>query len=587
MSCQAVDQNNIRVSYSVTNANHAYLFRGTTAIISIGSGTKSNTVNVSNLSPNTSYTFRLRDGSSSLSPLLASATCRTQSAPTAPSASGTLSCQAVDQNNIRVSYSVTNATNASLFRGTSRIVAIGSGTKSNTVNVSNLSPNTSYTFRLRNGTSSTSPLLASATCRTQDKPDDPEPPQPPPPPQPPCPPCPHPPCPPCPQPPVHPCPTCPDPVHGVCGTRAQNYSYYQTNWPSGTTFCSVGTPSPTSPSFPNRGGSTTWHCLGKDGGSHAVCTATRDQKEDPDPDPSGNIECYSESENSITLIYSYSNGSDVSLFRKREGSSQTRIQTWYESFRTNRLFVDAGLREDTKYTYYLRNGTSVNSTLLGHAVCTTRKKEKEGVLTITKTVRNITRNSNWGNSVIASPGDQISFLITVRANSGKVENVSVKDILPEKIGSITNLRLNGASISGNILSGINIGDVPTDAPQVITFDARLYSEDQFGSGWTNLINRAQVFSKGVYQGEDTAEIYVSRGVVAGATTVPTGITNNKLIDFVLLPLLLTLIIWFFFKKHFVALSGWLERKRIDAVDFKAKRNLEKLTSQIKIKEKFN
>ncbi len=276
----------------------------------------------------------------------------------------------------------------------------------------------------------------------------------------------------------------------------------------------------------------------------------------------------------------------MSLFRRKSGVSEKRIQTWYDLHRINRLFIDRGLSSGTTYTNYLRNGTSVNSELLGRAVCETKPEKEVGDLTILKTARNETRDSAWGNSVTAAPGDNISFLITIKATNGDVEDVSVRDVLPEKMRNPRNLKVNGLSVSGDITSELSLGDVSVGEPQVITFNAQLFGEDSFGAGWTNLVNRAYVLSKGAQEAEDTAEIYVSKGVVAGAATrIPAGITNNKLIDFVLLPLLATLIIWLLFKKHFIALSGWIERKKFDAVDFKAKKNLEKVTSRIKMNEK--
>lgn len=58
----------------------------------------------------------------------------------------------------------------------------------------------------------------------------------------------------------------------VCGTRHTTYPSTTTNWPSGSSYCSVGTNS-SSPSFPTAGSSVSWNCL--NGGATASCTATR------------------------------------------------------------------------------------------------------------------------------------------------------------------------------------------------------------------------------------------------------------------------------------------------------------------------
>jgi len=65
------------------------------------------------------------------------------------------------------------------------------------------------------------------------------------------------------------------PVNGACGTANKTYAYGATNYGTDT-FCSSGTANPTSPAFPAQGGSTTWTCTGKNGGTSASCTAKRE-----------------------------------------------------------------------------------------------------------------------------------------------------------------------------------------------------------------------------------------------------------------------------------------------------------------------
>lgn len=63
------------------------------------------------------------------------------------------------------------------------------------------------------------------------------------------------------------------PVNGVCGPAATTYVYSATAF-SGA-LCTTGTVSPASPAFPAAGGSTTWSCLGANGGSSYNCVAAR------------------------------------------------------------------------------------------------------------------------------------------------------------------------------------------------------------------------------------------------------------------------------------------------------------------------
>jgi hypothetical protein len=65
----------------------------------------------------------------------------------------------------------------------------------------------------------------------------------------------------------------PAPVAGVCGAAATAYSYSASVY-SGA-LCSTGTASPASPAFPAVGSSSSWSCLGTNGGSSPSCTASR------------------------------------------------------------------------------------------------------------------------------------------------------------------------------------------------------------------------------------------------------------------------------------------------------------------------
>lgn len=66
-------------------------------------------------------------------------------------------------------------------------------------------------------------------------------------------------------------------INGSCGTNTNTAAtaYESTKTSYTGTFCSSGTVSPVSPSFPNPGGSAGWSCLGSGGGSTASCAAYR------------------------------------------------------------------------------------------------------------------------------------------------------------------------------------------------------------------------------------------------------------------------------------------------------------------------
>jgi hypothetical protein len=83
-----------------------------------------------------------------------------------PSASGTLACSSATSSSITLGYSYNNGSSVSLFRGSTLLTTFGSGNGSGNYTDTGLSSNTSYTYYLRNGSSSSSPLLAHTSCST-------------------------------------------------------------------------------------------------------------------------------------------------------------------------------------------------------------------------------------------------------------------------------------------------------------------------------------------------------------------------------------------------------------------------------------
>ncbi len=80
-------------------------------------------------------------------------------------ASGSLSCYSVTASSITVYYSFSNGSNVSLFSGGGLVTTFGSGSSSGYYTMYTY-PGSTYYLYLRNGTSSSSTLLASTTCTT-------------------------------------------------------------------------------------------------------------------------------------------------------------------------------------------------------------------------------------------------------------------------------------------------------------------------------------------------------------------------------------------------------------------------------------
>ncbi len=355
---------------------------------------------------------------------------------------GELSCYSSTENSVRLDYSFEEGDNVSLFRGNTRIETWIQSNRSGRITDTGLSPDTSYTYYLRNGKHTSSTLLDKVICKTKD-----------------------------------------------------------------------------------------------------------------DEDPYGELSCYSFTENSIRLSYSFEEGDNVSLFR-----GNTRLETWTQSNRSGRI-TDTGLSPDTSYTYYLRNGRFTSSERLARAVCRTSYEEKEEELTVTKRVKSVDRDTVYSTSLNASPGELLNYSIRVTARDGKAEDVFVKDTLPTHLTYAGNLRVDGTRVSGNIGNGIYIGDISAGEYKTVTFDVRIASRDSFLIGTTSMTNVARATS-----GNDSttgkATVHVKRTDPVGPPTeVPTGITGNTVLDYIVLPLLLTMLIFILFRKQFVALTKRLEEAR--------------------------
>jgi len=130
-----------------------------------GSGTKKFT----GLKPSTNYTFYCYDYKNSTTYReldRKSATTKSEPPPPPPSPKGTLNASTKSHTEITLNYSYSDGTNVSLFRGSTLLQTFGSGSSSGVYNDSGLTPETSYIYYLRNGTSVSSTLLASATAIT-------------------------------------------------------------------------------------------------------------------------------------------------------------------------------------------------------------------------------------------------------------------------------------------------------------------------------------------------------------------------------------------------------------------------------------
>ena len=424
-----------------------------------------------------------------------------------------LSCSSSTSSSITLRYSYSNATNPTIYRNGSKVAGFPSGSNSGTYTNRGLSAGTSYTYTFRSGNTT-----KTATCRTSS---------------------------------VSTTKTIPSTTQIVPKTTYPTYTYTPTYAASApVTVWKPWYPEYT-PTYAASAPVTDW----KPWYPEYTPTYT------PTPVqliPAGSIRCTAETKNSITLSYNLENGNTAAVFR-----GDDRIYAIGSGTRSG-SFIESGLAPGTTYEFYLRNGLFAYSDQLSRVVCRTKDQsvvEPKKEFYIQKSVKSLERENAWLNSITVSPGEVVSFSIKVTAGDTNLNSVEVKDILPRNIEYLGNLKVDGVSVSGNITEEVNIGSISRLQSKTVTFDAKIYSRESFDVGTTTLTNTARVSSVGVTL-TDTAVLNVIKGEVAGPpTVVPTGITGNTLLDYILLPLLLTALVFILFRKHFLGLVKRLEVAR--------------------------
>ena len=205
---------------------------------------------------------------------------------------------------------------------------------------------------------------------------------------------------------------------------------------------------------------------------------------------------------------------------------------------------------------------------------------------IKKTVRNVSQGTVFSDLLYASPEENLVFGIVVKAGNNSLNQVIVKDVLPEGLIYQGGLMVDDVPVEGDISLGLNVGDLSADQSKTITFQVKVAEAAMFSFGENRIINTA-LASQSSVSAEDTAEIIVLKGEVAGAATeISTGLTNNIFLDSFFLPLILTCLIIWLVKSHIIRLEEWLDLRKKQYRTYKSKKMLQMKIAKIKTKEFF-
>ncbi len=178
-------------------------------------------------------------------------------------------------------------------------------------------------------------------------------------------------------------------------------------------------------------------------------------------------------------------------------------------------------------------------------------KNKE--LSIDIRTKNISQNGQyWSDNTNARPGEYAMFRIDVRNNkSSRANNVIVKTTLSPSIEYLGNVQMDGRILNGDIVNGINIGNIESKDIKTITFSAKIKDTYNFSYGQNDLVSVAYIKNSDPKIVE-SCKISVYRTAVSGInlnpSSVVTGIGDN-LLSYILLPAILAIVCMVFFRKR--------------------------------------
>ena len=205
--------------------------------------------------------------------------------------------------------------------------------------------------------------------------------------------------------------------------------------------------------------------------------------------------------------------------------------------------------------------------------------------TIEKRVRNLSDGQRlFYSSVSADPAEVLEFQIKINSGSG-ANNVIVRDFLPAQISLRPGtLKVNGILRSGDIGSGISLGDLGENQSRTITFLADIAGRSHFNFGTTNLTNRAFVYWSGDSISGSSLISVNKKEVLGAATGVSTGLTDNIFLDSFFLPLLLALLSLWLLKSHIIGWEEWMDKRKKRYHLFRTEKTLKSKIAQIKSRE---
>lgn len=123
-------------------------------------------------------------------------------------------------------------------------------------------------------------------------------------------------------------------------------------------------------------------------------------------------------------------------------------------------------------------------------------------------------STNWSKNISISAGEQINCLMIVKNLSNDPANdVTVRADIPTEINTISDVKIDGIASTGNITSGINLGNFSPNSSKIITFSGKAQSPITEASG-KQITGMA---TSGSISGSDSLVVNF-KATIAGAST---------------------------------------------------------------------
>jgi len=107
---------------------------------------------------------------------------------------------------------------------------------------------------------------------------------------------------------------------------------------------------------------------------------------------------------------------------------------------------------------------------------------EQTVLAVSFFEKNDLSQTQWQKEATATSNSQVYFLISVVNGSDKqVDNIRISTNIPAEVSMLGNLKIDGVQVSGDIVSGIDIGSLSSGAAKQITFEGKIQSVESESS----------------------------------------------------------------------------------------------------------